>query len=307
MEREINEISTSRMNNGAHFLFMTKVVNRAEGDAAVMNKCATLVANLRVALDKEDECLKISEKSHNTDGIAQADRERDSLYIALKLALQGFSGLAVPAMASAAKHLNQLMVDYQISPKMQLDQETGLLINFIADLEGKNASDVATLGLGVMVANLKEANQRVIDLTEARDEERMGKIVGAMKAARAATDDAYRRLVKTVNAFAWIEGDNTELDDFITYVNVQVVHYRREVLGEGADAADGLPPTGDENDSPTGDPAEEGEPSSGSSENSNENEGDNTTTPGDTPTPPAPSEGEGGNPGGSDPDDEIVG
>ena len=76
-----------------------------------------------------------------------------------------------------------------------------------------------------------------IRLTADRTEERMTVTVGALKASRKASDEAYRTLVKWVNALALIEGE-AEYADFIDYVNTEITHYKREVIGQKADAAD---------------------------------------------------------------------
>ena len=56
-----------------------------------------------------------------------------------------------------------------------------------------------------------------------------------MKTARSASDDAYRALVKMVNALALVFGE-TDYADFIDYVNTEITHYKREVLGQKATA-----------------------------------------------------------------------
>ena len=61
----------------------------------------------------------------------------------------------------------------------------------------------------------------------------MGVTVGALKTSRKASDDAYRMLVKMVNALAMIEGE-ADYAAFIDYVNTEIVHYKREVLGQKA-------------------------------------------------------------------------
>ena len=119
---------------------------------------------------------------------------------------------------------------------MQLDKETGLLINFIDDLEKKYVNEVQTLSLGAFVTSLKDANEKVRTLTASRTDERMTKAVGALKASRKASDEAYRQLVKFVNAFALIEGDANYIS-FIDYVNTEIVHYKREVIGQKSASA----------------------------------------------------------------------
>lgn len=139
-------------------------------------------------------------------------------------------------MAKAAKVLTQHIKNYAIDPKMQLDKETGLLINFIDDLEKKYSSEVQILSLGAFVTALKAANEKVRTLTATRTDERMAKAVGALKASRKASDEAYRQLVKFVNAYALIEGDSKYLG-FIDYVNTEIVHYKREVIGQKSGSA----------------------------------------------------------------------
>ena len=63
----------------------------------------------------------------------------------------------------------------------------------------------------------------------------MGVTVGALKAARTASDTAYRALVKMVNALALVLGEK-DYTAFIDYVNTEITHYKREVLGKKATA-----------------------------------------------------------------------
>ena len=228
--KEISDINILRMNNGAHFTFVSNILARAEADTAVKGKASELVSNFKAAVAAEDEALKISQKSLLTDDIAKADSDRDALYIGYKRAVEGFLAMPVADMAQAAKVLAQHIKDYKISTADQLDKETGLLVNFIADLEGKNSEQVAKLGLTAFVTNLKEANERVRAQTLQRTNEKMGVIVGALKTARAASDEAYRALVKMVNALALVFGEK-DYTAFIDYVNTEVTHFKREVLG----------------------------------------------------------------------------
>lgn len=233
--KEIGTISLGRMNNGAHYLYINNVLARAEADAKVSTKAATQIAALKSAAAQEDKDLKLSQKSLLTDDIVAADHDRDLLLGGYKKAVKGFLNLPVENMAQAAKVLNQHIIDYDIDPQGQLDKETGLLVNFIADLEGKYAEQVATLALTPFVTNLKEANERVRTLTADRTDERMAVAVGALKTSRKASDEAYRTLVKWVNALALIEGE-AEYAGFIDYVNTEITHYKREVIGQKAQA-----------------------------------------------------------------------
>ena len=233
--KEIYDINIQRMNNGAHFTFVSNILARAEADTAVKGKASELVSNFKAAVAAEDEALKISQKSLLTDDITKADSDRDALYAGYKKAVEAFLAMPIADMAQAAKVLAQHIKDYKINTADQLDKETGLLVNFISDLEDKYAAQVAKLGLTAFVTNLKEANERVRTLTLQRTNEKMGVTVGALKAARTASDTAYRALVKMVNALALVLGEK-DYTAFIDYVNTEVTHYKREVIGQKAKA-----------------------------------------------------------------------
>ena len=233
--KEIYDINIQRMNNGAHFTFVSNILARAEADTTVKGKASELVSNFKAAVAAEDEALKISQKSLLTDEIAKADSDRDALYAGYKKAVEGFLAMPIADMAQAAKILSQHIKDYKINTAAQLDKETGLLVNFISDLEDKYAAQVAKLGLTAFVTNLKEANERVRTLTLQRTNEKIGITVGALKTARTASDNAYRALVKMVNALALVF-DEKDYTAFIDYVNTEIAHYKREVLGQKASA-----------------------------------------------------------------------
>lgn len=278
--KEIYDINIQRMNNGAHFTFVSNILARAEADTAVKGKASELVSNFKVAVAAEDEALKISQKSLLTDDIAKADNDRDALYAGYKKAVEAFLAMPIADMAQAAKVLAQHIKDYKINTAGQLDKETGLLVNFITDLEDKYSAQVAKLGLTAFVTNLKEANERVRMLTLQRTNEKMGVTVGALKAARTSSDDAYRALVKMVNALALVYGEK-DYTTFIDYANTEITHYKREVLNQKAsapstsgssavDSGSSSTPSGGGSSSGTGSSSSGGSTSGGSSSSDGE-------------------------------------
>ena len=280
--KEIYDINIQRMNNGAHFTFVSNILARAEADTAVKDKASELVSNFKTAVSAEDEALKISQKSLLTDEIAKADSNRDALYAGYKKAVEGFLAMPIADMAQAAKVLAQHIKDYKINTADQLDKETGLLVNFISDLEDKYAAQVAKLGLTAFVTNLKEANERVRTLTLQRTNEKIGITVGALKAARTASDDAYRALVKMVNALALVYGEK-DYTAFIDYANTEITHYKREVLNQKAsapstsgssavDSGSSSTPSGGGSSSGTGSSSSGGSTSGGSSSSDGDGE-----------------------------------
>lgn len=57
--KEIGEIYLGRMNNGAHYLYVSDILARAEADTNVKSKAAAQVAALRTCAAREDANLKL--------------------------------------------------------------------------------------------------------------------------------------------------------------------------------------------------------------------------------------------------------
>ena len=297
MGKEILPINLVRMNSGAHFEYVSMMLASVQSQAAVKQKVADLVAALASAIEAEDAALKVSTKSFITDDIAQADQDRDTFYAGYKKAVEGFLHTPVADMAQAAKVLKQHIKDYRINTRAQIDQNTGLLANFIADLEGKYAAQVSTLGLTLFVTHMKEANERVRTLVRQRNNERMGITVGALKAARTATDAAYHDLVDMVNALALVNGD-ADYATFIDYVNVEITRYKREVLNQKASAADTSADSStstdtDADNTDSGDSGDSGSGSTSSGSGSGSQSGGSSSGTGGSSTTPSGDSGTG--------------
>ena len=284
------------INNGAHYEFMKVVSDRFATETALSTNAAAkkAIETLAAAVKEEDRCLVISQKSLITDDIKAADDKRDNIFRGLRKSIKGLTDAPVPDVAQAAKELQQCLVDYRIDPAMQLDRETGLLLNLIGDLETKSAADVTALALTPVVQAMKQANDKLREVTRARANDRAVQIVGQLKQAQHASDEAYRTLVQKVNALAVVEGE-ADYADFISKMNEQVKHYKQEVLpkakkkdggkqpGDGGKPGEGKKPgdSGKKPDGkkPGGDAAKPGDGGDGKDKPGGKGQGDATVTP----------------------------
>ena len=219
------------MNNGAHFTYMTNVLNRAEADEHIKVDAATQVADLKAALAVEDKYFKTSDKNLKTDIIAAADAERDKLCRNYLKTLKALMNMPDETIANSAKALVQMFIDYEFDPDAQLDKQTGILLNMVADWEGKHAQDVTNTNTGKFVELIKAANEKVHSLMVERSDEQKEIPVGALKSARKQTDSAYRALVKMVNALIMVNGE-TDYADFVKFLNYEIKRYKEEVLNQ---------------------------------------------------------------------------
>lgn len=86
---EISTISVGRMNNGAHYLYNVDFYSRIDADTAVKGKLTEVLPAYKQAIDNEDIALKISQKSLNSDKIDEYDKQRDTLFMAIKSGCEG--------------------------------------------------------------------------------------------------------------------------------------------------------------------------------------------------------------------------
>lgn len=297
--KQIEAIKLKDMKSGAHFLFITDAVGLATADAKVKTKVTAELTALQTALKAEDDALALSKANLLSGEIKTLDTERDKHYKALRKAIKFFLSHPDAEQVKAAARLERLLKDYNIDPKMQLDRETGLLLNLISDLETKSAADVTALALTPVVQAMKQANDKLREVTRARANDRAVQIVGQLKQAQHASDEAYRTLVQKVNALAVVEGE-ADYADFISKMNEQVKHYKQEVLpkakkkdggkqpGDGGNPGEGKKP-GDggktpDGKKPGGDAAKPGDGGDGSGNPSGnkpggKGQGDATVTP----------------------------
>ena len=227
--KQIEAIKLKDMKSGSHFLFITDTVGLATADAKVKTKVTAELTALQTALKAEDDALALSKANLLSKEIKAIDAERDKHYKALRKAITFFLNHPDAELVKAAARLEQLLKDYNINPAIQLDRETGLLLNLIGDLETKSAADVTALALTPVVQAMKQANDKLREVTRARANDRAVQIVGQLKQAQHASDEAYRALVQKVNALAVVEGE-ADYADFISKMNEQVKHYKQEVL-----------------------------------------------------------------------------
>ena len=293
---DIKTIDLPKLNNGTHYEFMKVVSDRFATETTLGTNAAAkkAIEALAAAVKEEDRCLVISRRNLITDDIRAADKTRDDIFRGLRKSIKGLTDAPVADVAQAAKELQQCLVDYRIDPAMQLDRETGLLHNFIADLETKYAAQVTKLGLTLFVAPLKEANAKVEQFIVDRTTAQSVIAAGELRAARLATDAASRHLVKFVNALAMVSG-TTDYDALAKFLNEHIDRYKHEVLpkakkkdggkqpGDGGKPGEGKKP-GDggktpDGKKPGGDAAKPGDGGDGKDKPGGKGQGDATVTP----------------------------
>lgn len=219
----INSFKITRLIKGEHFGFLKNVLDFAKEDKVVSEKCAAQVAALEESLAMESKLFGTSRKSLVTDKITAADKQRDKLYASYKKMVKGFLNFPDERKVAAAIRLNQHIKDFRIDPAGNHNRQTGSMMKFIEELYDKYNEDINLLDLTVLVKSMEEANKLVNQKLEQRAAENLEKVPGSFKDARLASDNAYKELVKYINAFALVDKDNS-YTPFINYVNSLIIN-----------------------------------------------------------------------------------
>jgi len=177
------------------------------------------------AFNLETAALNVVQASALTNEIFVADSERDNtvdgLTGTIKSALNHFN----PEVRSAANRLMLLLDTYGNLTTKPYDQETASITKLVSELEGLYSADVATLGVGGWVAELKKRNIAFDSLKNMRYNENSSKPQQNLKLARQETDTTYRAVVKRINALIEVNGD-TAYAGFVTALNQRIEHYQ---------------------------------------------------------------------------------
>ena len=240
---EIDFLNLVAVSNGAHFVFVESICKRLDSETELLkNEYFKKAADaLKAAFNEENRYFALSKKSASTDEILAADADRDTLYSAYYRSVKSFLRVSSADLHTAAKTLWQSLVDYDIKPSMQLERETGAIQNLLEDCEQKYSAEVAKLGLQTVLASLKTANAKVIELLYSRTTEQSKQVAGALRKARQQSDEAFKQVRKVANAMATL-GSAEALKPFADFVNQLIKRYEDEVLPKKKKADDGKQP-----------------------------------------------------------------
>lgn len=128
----------------------------------------------------------------------------------------------------AAAVILSLFEKYGNPTELSLAAETGVIDNLVESVGALDAALIEESGFAVWIDALKARQEDYETAAKASVDDRAAKIVGAVKSARSACDDAYSALAAIVNALAPVAGDAT-LNDFISRANV-VIERQKTVL-----------------------------------------------------------------------------
>lgn len=168
-----------------------------------------------------DDALKDSASVPSSTLAAEAEQGRDGAWRGLNnyvKAMTAYPEGTVAAEALAAKALIDKYGDPTDKPQTE---ESGILHNLIQDLENGKEGAFPNLQVDVWVTDLKNKNQRFLDFSKMRTEEEAARQVGIVKEKILLVNEAYRKLIDTVNAMVLLNGE-AKFASFIDQMNILI-------------------------------------------------------------------------------------
>ena len=230
--KEIRNIDLTKVNNGAHRMFMesvAKILDEYGQAIAAHPKTKMLTAEFGKLLQQEKACMGLSRTSLRTAQIAEADHERDMLFTGFKAVVRAFTKGTNPKTKAAAKTIWSDIAGYRINNRMQLERQTGVLYILTKKCLTQHAEEIELLHLTQYVTQLAASNDKVSQLLNLRLDEQTGIVKGALRATRLKMDEQFRLVVKAINARMFLNDDESMVP-IADFINEMVRRYKREVI-----------------------------------------------------------------------------
>lgn len=197
----IKKLNVQKLTNDRHLGFIQQVYGILRGmDYPAQTLYEERKEALKVAMEKEDEEYRKSQKNFKTDELQAEDALRDKYMRAAKRILEGYAVLPeTEKRQQQAVELLQVWKDYKFSVNDSYTGETVKIENMCQDFR-KKETVLEELGVWDILEQASYHNEMVKALFQLRNKERSEIVVGALRMAREASDVAYHQLVDTMDA-----------------------------------------------------------------------------------------------------------
>lgn len=234
--KKIKTFSTKRMHVEEDFGFLKLVENEAKacfndsegGSPSEISVLSTTSPLLTTSLDTFydavggfDTALKESNSVPSAKTASEADVERDLAWRGGNAYVKAMTAHPDPAIASTAEEAKALFDKYGDPTDLPQTEESGVLHNLTQDLQALSAEKRTALALDAWIENLTAKETAFLEAVQDRTAEESARIVGIVKQSRQTADQAYDKLVETVNALVVVEGE-ASYATFIDHMNTLI-------------------------------------------------------------------------------------
>jgi len=220
---EIEDSPLSRYQNDEHYNFHTEVNGLITYYTAASLLIAAEYATYFQLLGEEGEALNFVRKNSYSTLVAQADIVRDNTIDGMDDAIKSGVKHFNAEVREPAKRLKILRASSGDIIRKAYSKESGDIVKLLSDLKGPYAA-VAAAKISDWVVEL-EANQNNFVATQNHRYDEEGEITRVrMKKVRVEVDEAYRIMVKKINALIIVNGEAPYVE-FVNKLNQRIDVY----------------------------------------------------------------------------------
>lgn len=227
-------LELSQWGNDLHMRFHTDqqtIVDRTfDPETPAPVKLQPRLEAWEAAVAAEDDAYKYATKAPQTQLIAEADQRRDSYVNQLNAMIETMAKMvSIPTMQQAALAMQPTWTLYKPNPHLAYEAESNAIDQWYQaySADAAQVSAAATLGLTDIITAMMQENQTVTDLIIERNAQQAAQEQQtALKDARKATDQAYKLMIRRLNACAELSDDPHEFDALILSLTSQQDYFR---------------------------------------------------------------------------------
>lgn len=206
------KIDLSKLKNEQWFGLFTKFLHTVNRFGAEVLGIAELLTLLVALYGRADILLLVLRKSAHTAGMEKAARERSAHFRGLFEEIKLSRTMLNENLREAAERLYILVSGYRKNIlNTSYSEASPAVYNFIEDLKGKYAADVAALGLGKRVEFLEAAEAKFQEYWEQRSLEKVEKPKENLADVRIDMDEIYRSITEVIYAKLLVKGQGGDV------------------------------------------------------------------------------------------------
>jgi hypothetical protein len=217
-----------QLRNDAHFQYLTEFRDLVVSVGAAELKIDALWPAFMVLFEALDAALKKILKSPRTQKIIDADKARDTVFVGIAKYNKVILGHHFdPDYREAASQIDIVLHTYGNVAAKPVNEETSAVYNLVQELVSeKYRAFVTLIWLMPWVNKLQALNTSLEGLVKERDRENAAKHHIVMKKARTEIDEAYKKIVQTVNSLIFLGMlDGEGCDTFVETINTVIQRY----------------------------------------------------------------------------------
>lgn len=218
------------LQNEQHFQCMSDVIKLIESTDAAKLGIAELYAIFKDLFDQESNTMEFFRKSAHTQTIFELDALRDRISHGLYLLVEGFANSKQTVEQQAAANIRLVLDQYGDFRREDYNKESGIIANFIQDINSRCAADLLRLRLTRWITDLEDTNNDFKNLMDERYDEQAAKMNIKLRDIRTHIDKVYTQMMNIVESTStYLKPNDAGINDFIARLNARLSDYQKMI------------------------------------------------------------------------------